>query len=333
MSIVIPRSVWKPNFSNGATDNQGQPIIIGTSAWEAAGRELWAHHSVTNPPGPDATLEQDCAHMRHFESIGQSSFRQGISYTWVIMPSGRVFEGHSVDRRGAHTYQRNDRSRAVCFAGNFDVATLPDRMARAAALLLREIGATFDGGHRDVYATACPGRHAYARLPEINRLAVSGVPLSLEGNEMSLFTQEAKNAYDEAYRDIKSLVAVLIGAPGKDGLPLIQKHINFVVDELARRFNVRFAAIDAALTAIAADPDVTAEQMAAAVNQAVAEHSPKAEDIAASMAPAVATQVVALLPRDDEGNLTVDVDEQRIAELVVSITGSKLSAFDTTQEN
>lgn len=173
MSIVIPRSVWQPRYSNGATDSQGRPIIIGTSAWEAANREIWVHHSTTNPPGPDATLEQDCAHMRVFEQIGQDRFGQGISYTWVVMPSGRVFEGHSIDRRGAHTYQRNDRSRAICLAGNFDVRDLPDRMVRSAALLLAELQAEADGGHRDVYATACPGRYAYARIPEINRLSVA----------------------------------------------------------------------------------------------------------------------------------------------------------------
>jgi hypothetical protein len=241
--------VWQPRYSNGSTDDQGRPIIIGTSAWEAAQRELWAHHSITNPPGPNATLEQDCEHMRAFEAIGQARFGEGISYTWVIMPSGRVFEGHSIDRRGTHTYQRNDRSRAVCFAGNFDVAALPDRMVHAAALLLREINATFDGGHRDVYPTACPGQHAYGRLPEINRLATSGEPLSVE-DCMSIFTEASKKAYDEAYVDIKALKALLIGDVSKDTLPALQRHVNFIVEELTRRTGPRFAAIEARIDAL-----------------------------------------------------------------------------------
>jgi hypothetical protein len=207
VSIVIPRATWKPRYSNGATNPQGQPIIIGTTAWEAAGRELWAHHSVTNPPGPDATLEQDCAHMREFEAIGQANFGQGISYTWVIMPSGRVFEGHSIDRRGAHTYQRNDRSRAVCFAGNYDVRDLPDRMANAAALLLAEIDAEFDGGHRDVYPTACPGRYAYARLGDINRLSVAQ-------RRGDIDLSEEDDVFDDAAADRLLNRDVTISAPG-----------------------------------------------------------------------------------------------------------------------
>lgn len=176
MSIVIPRSVWQPAYSNGFR-------VIGTSEWEAAGKELWLHHSVTNAPGADATLAQDCAHMRHIESIGQNSFGGGISYTWIVMPSGRVFEGHSVDRQGSHTYQRNNRARAICLAGNYDVNGLPDRMAVAVALLLREIGATIDGPHSQVYATACPGKYAKARIDHINTLATSGGPI--EGDDVS----------------------------------------------------------------------------------------------------------------------------------------------------
>lgn len=170
MSIVIPRSVWQPRYDNGVE-------VIGIGEWLAAGKELWLHHSITNPFGPDATLEQDCQHMRDFEAIGEARFGSGISYTWVVMPSGRVFEGHSIDRQGTHTYQRNNRSRAICLAGNYDVNALPTRMIESVALLLRELGATLDGGHRDVYATACPGRFAYPRIGEINTLATSGTPI------------------------------------------------------------------------------------------------------------------------------------------------------------
>ena len=170
MSVVIPRSTWNPRYANGCQ-------VIGTQEWLNASKELWLHHSTTNPPGPDATLEQDCQHMRDFEAIGQNRFGCGISYTWVVMPSGRIFQGHDLDRQGTHTYNRNNRARAICLAGNYAVNTLPQRMENAVARLLRELGATLDGGHRDVYATECPGDHAYNRIGSVNSLASSGAPI------------------------------------------------------------------------------------------------------------------------------------------------------------
>lgn len=178
MTVVIPRQTWAPRHPNGCA-------TIGTQEWLNAGKELWLHHSVTNPPGPDATLEQDCAHMREFEAIGHNRYGCGISYTWVVMPSGRVFQGHDVDRQGTHTYGRNNRSRAICLAGNYHVNELPQRMHNAVARLLRELGATLDGGHRNVFATACPGDHAYARIPSINQLASSGAPIDPEDDMFS----------------------------------------------------------------------------------------------------------------------------------------------------
>lgn len=175
MTIVIPRSTWEPNYANGCD-------VIGTEEWEDANRELWLHHSITNPPGPDATLEEDCEHVRAFEAIGEARFGCGISYTWVVLPSGRVFQGHDVDRQGTHTYGRNNRSRAICLAGNYEVDELPTRMSNAVALLLRELGTTLDGGHRDVYPTACPGEHAYDEIPSMNTLATSGEPIENGGS-------------------------------------------------------------------------------------------------------------------------------------------------------
>lgn len=200
MSIVIPRSAWGAKFSNGFR-------TIGLDAWLAAGKELWLHHSVTNAPGPDATFEEDCAHMRLIEQIGQNNFGGGISYTWVVMPSGRVFEGHSIDKQGAHTANRNDRSRAICLAGNYDVVALPQRMMNAVALLLRELNAALDGGHRDVYPTACPGRFAYPRVGEINNLAASGQPIEGDDEMANLNAQRVKilNAPEGEYEEMADI--------------------------------------------------------------------------------------------------------------------------------
>lgn len=228
MSIVIPRSVWKPRYDNGVE-------VIGTREWLDAGKELWLHHSITNPPGPSATLEQDCEHMRAFEAIGESRFGAGISYTWVVMPSGRVFQGHDIDRQGTHTYQRNNRSRAICLAGNFDVAELPARMQQAVAVLLRELGATLDGGHRDVYATACPGKYAYARIPDINRLATSGEPVDLEDD---MYTDNDRKRDEHAAWRLKSFLDVVSPTHSDPNAPNPPEEVQAAIDLNATKWRV-----------------------------------------------------------------------------------------------
>ena len=79
MSVIIPRSTWGPRHDNGFS-------IIGTSAWLAAGKEIWLHHSVTNPPGPNATLAEDCAHMRDFEQIGEEQAKADIAKLEMATP-------------------------------------------------------------------------------------------------------------------------------------------------------------------------------------------------------------------------------------------------------
>lgn len=141
--------------------------------------EVWLHHSVTAAPAANVAAEKRA--MRDLESIGQSRFGGGISYTFLVMPSGRVYEGHSVNRQGAHTGGRNDRARAICLVGNYETQAMTEAQINAVAELLRHgkakgwwQHARLNGGHRDLKATACPGAKAYAKIAEINRRAASG---------------------------------------------------------------------------------------------------------------------------------------------------------------
>lgn len=119
--------------------------------------------------------------MRQVEAIGQSRFGQGISYTFAVMPSGRVYEGTGAGRLGAHTGGRNSRSHAIVLVGNYDSVVPSDAVLNGVAELVRYghgrrwwTNARLSGGHRDVKSTGCPGNQAYRLIGEINRRAASG---------------------------------------------------------------------------------------------------------------------------------------------------------------
>ena len=150
------------------------------------------HHSVTVAPAPGASFEQDAAAVRLLDQIGYERFRYadydkngrliwprpsgaGISYTWAIPKSGRVFEGHDVRRFSSHTAGYNDTGVGIVFIGNYENDTLTDTQIDSAArtvLQAKEDGvvkhARVDFRHSDVYATACPGKNAMSARDRIN---------------------------------------------------------------------------------------------------------------------------------------------------------------------
>ncbi|GAA2543714.1 peptidoglycan recognition protein family protein [Pseudonocardia hydrocarbonoxydans] len=158
----------------------GARYAAGFAAAPLPASEVWLHHSVTSAPPIAASFEQDTAAVRVLERIGQDRFGGGISYTFAVCPSGRVFEGHAVDRRGAHTAGRNSFARAICLVGDYERNRPTEAQIVAVAELLRH-GATagwwrrafLNGGHRDAPGarTACPGRYGWDTVPAINRLA------------------------------------------------------------------------------------------------------------------------------------------------------------------
>lgn len=157
--------------------------------------ECWTHHSVTAHLSASATVAQEMAQMRILERIGQQRFGGGISYSFVIFPSGRIYMGLGASRIGAHTGGRNSISLGVVFAGNYENSR-PTSAAEStyAELLqgLRRIGvlrsARTNGGHRDAPNhswNACPGKHLHARLPAINRIASGSTSSGSSGSSGS----------------------------------------------------------------------------------------------------------------------------------------------------
>lgn len=104
-----------------------------------------------------------------------------IGYSWLYDPRDKTFyEGRGWGVAGAHTYGYNSVGHALCLLGNFDTRTLDGADVQALGELLRLVRdqghgpAVFTGhGSMPDNATACPGRYANARIPEINAAASS----------------------------------------------------------------------------------------------------------------------------------------------------------------
>ncbi|WIV42601.1 N-acetylmuramoyl-L-alanine amidase [Glutamicibacter nicotianae] len=189
MTMIISRETWGAKHNDGFYNRK-------------VGRlDKWLHHSVTVQLAIDAALASEYREMRKLDDIGQSRFKSGISYTFVIFPSGRIYEGHSIGRVGAHTAGRNSISAGICLAGNYETHEVTAEQVASLAWLLNEgidrgwwTEPKLDGGHRDTKSTACPGKNAYAKIPAINKLSASGdvVPVAKPNPEKVVEQKSSK---------------------------------------------------------------------------------------------------------------------------------------------
>ena len=120
----------------------------------------------------------------HVQSLGWAD----IGYNFLVDRFGRTWEGRygGITRPvvGAQTLNFNSVSMGVSAIGNYDTGAVPQAMTNAFKAIfgwkfsLAGIPATGTvvannkslnriSGHRDAFATACPGRYLYAKLPEI----------------------------------------------------------------------------------------------------------------------------------------------------------------------
>lgn len=154
--MIISRADW------GAS-----PKSLPSAKMALPAEAIFLHHSVT------ATSPDPAADMRIIESIGLARFKQ-FSYSFVVHPhDGEILEGCGL-RRGAHTAQRNSTSFGICWVGNYEQQAPKVQQIEATRWLIAHLKAeghlipdAIVRGHRDVFATACPGAKLYALLDVI----------------------------------------------------------------------------------------------------------------------------------------------------------------------
>lgn len=169
---IISRGEWGAQYGDG----------VGSAPLPAS--ELWLHHSVTVAPDVVQPFDDDYAAIRTIERIGAERFGEayGFPYTFGVTPVGLIFAGHHLRKNGAHTKGRNSVARAIVLVGNYETEEPTQAQIQAVARLVRHgydsgwwSTRVLSGGHRDApdASTACPGANAYARIGDINQLALN----------------------------------------------------------------------------------------------------------------------------------------------------------------
>lgn len=98
-----------------------------------------------------------------------------IGYHYVIRKDGTVEQGRPHWTIGAHAYGENKHTIGIHVCGNFEEAVPTDEQIESLAMLLANLctdyGLTIDRdhivGHRELMATACPGRNLYEMMDTV----------------------------------------------------------------------------------------------------------------------------------------------------------------------
>lgn len=206
-SPAAPTAPAAPAIVSRADWGADESLVVDPPSYLDTVDAVFVHHTA-------GTNDYDCADSAavirailtyHVESNGWND----IGYNFFVDKCGTVFEGRAggVDKpvRGAHTYGFNGYSSGVSLLGDYENGGTPTAAAKQAIADLSawKLGlhgvdpeaqvtltaaadtGVYDGGeqatlntisgHRDGYATLCPGATLYSALPEIRSAAGASV--------------------------------------------------------------------------------------------------------------------------------------------------------------
>ena len=87
----------------------------------------------------------------------------GIGYHFLVRKNGDIEEGRPINTVGAHCSLHNSDTIGICFEGNFEKETMGDVQKNAGKQLILKLLKDYTNlkiyCHRDLKATACPGKN------------------------------------------------------------------------------------------------------------------------------------------------------------------------------
>ncbi|GGQ68064.1 hypothetical protein GCM10010166_42590 [Couchioplanes caeruleus subsp. azureus] len=218
-------AVTMPSYVSRRGWGADESIVDGPPVVAPAVKVVFVHHTADAAPSDCA---KSAAHIRAIHTYHTKSLDWGdIGYNFLVDRCGTLFEGRAggVDKAvvGAQTYGFNTGSSGVAVLGTYIDGGVPEATRRVlsqlAAAKLTAYGfdpagtatmtsgvdggkfprgtvVTFNriAGHRDGYATECPGDALYAQLPAI-RAEASGKVLGLTAKPPAGSVRSAQTYY------------------------------------------------------------------------------------------------------------------------------------------
>ena len=176
--IPHPRSTYTPSTPAPASVPTG---VIGRSQWAKGQpvpalmdrmlpvRRITLHHDGMNTF--TSTSYADAADRIEAIRGAHRGHQWGdIGYHFVVDPAGRVWQGRPLTWQGAHVKDQNEGNIGVCVLGNYEnqypnAAQLATVESFVSQLMVQyNVGVHQVYTHRELAATACPGRNLQPRL-------------------------------------------------------------------------------------------------------------------------------------------------------------------------
>lgn len=154
MFWIRPRRSWSTNTH----------VKLTNVRWRGTRRIERAHHTGDSGVPATATVEEERAYLRRTEDFHiRTRGYKAIGYSYLVFPSGRVYEGRGFGKLGAHTLGHNTDV-GVCFVGNFEkqeptVAALRAERRLRARLRLHGVLLGRRAPHSETFATSCCGKN------------------------------------------------------------------------------------------------------------------------------------------------------------------------------
>lgn len=161
------------------------------------------HHTASTR---DMTVQE--IHQLH---LNQGENWKGIGYHFYIDKQGVIWRGRPEEMSGSHALDYNSVSIGICLSGNFETEQPTDNQLKSLSELLQYLKQKYGNvqvvGHRDLNATACPGKNLYSRLGSMiaNAKKDEYVKVFMSNNKLSVVLENG-DKFTHSFTDKNELL-------------------------------------------------------------------------------------------------------------------------------